>query len=126
MTEPSTKDSNPVLDPVNSASVAGSSTVPYRLAIIGSGPAGTALVARAIQLGFTKELFSNITLSKGNEAQDLQINAGICMFDRDNEDRFGGGRLQDYKVCVISIASHFIMLWFRSIVIHMEESSLLI
>ena len=78
----------------------GSRHQPYRLAIVGCGPAGTAIAVRAIQLGFDSELLSDLSTNPVNDDQqsDRYVYGGLCMFDKGEAVRFGGGRLQDYMV----------------------------
>jgi hypothetical protein len=67
----------------------------YNLAIVGGGPAGTAIILRAMHLGFAQDLLN------GKCRKDLELegnSAGICIFDNQPKSRFGGGKLQDYKV----------------------------
>jgi hypothetical protein len=65
------------------------------LAIIGGGPAGASIVIRAIHLGFGSELLSG----RGRREFELEGGSGgVCIFDVSSKSRFGGGRLQDYKV----------------------------
>lgn len=55
--------------------------------IVGGGPAGTAVVTRAIRLGHLSELCGHF----GNSA-------GLCIVDRGPASRLGGGKLLDYEV----------------------------
>jgi hypothetical protein len=67
----------------------------YNLAIIGGGPAGTAIILRAMHLGFAQDLLN------GKCRKELELegdSAGVCIFDSQPRSRFGGGKLQDYKV----------------------------
>lgn len=67
----------------------------YNLAIVGGGPAGTSIILRAMHLGFAHELLNG----KCRKELDLEGNsAGVCIFDSGSKTRFGGGKLQDYKV----------------------------
>ena len=90
----------------------GSERNPYRLVIVGGGPAGTfhpskhflgriityfvippsspigcAIIVRAIRLGMFSDLSSQVETA-----------AGVCLIDASDLDRFGGGRLQDYMI----------------------------
>jgi hypothetical protein len=76
----------------------GSRQQPFRMALIGGGPAGTSVIARAIHLGFSIDLFSEMTTPPFETGYDIEQYGGICVFDRDTKERFGGGRLQDYQV----------------------------
>mmetsp|Transcript_12468 Transcript_12468/g.12882 ORF Transcript_12468/g.12882 Transcript_12468/m.12882 type:complete len:1070 (-) Transcript_12468:84-3293(-) len=73
----------------------GSRQLPYNLAIIGGGPAGSAIILRAIHLNLSNELLS------GKCKRSLEYegeSAGVCIFDIGPKTRFGGGKLQDYKI----------------------------
>jgi len=76
--------------------VPGSIECPYRLAIVGGGPAGTSIIVRAIHLGVINELCS--FGAHRDPSGELKKKAGVCMFDASCPERFGGGRLQDYVI----------------------------
>ena len=60
----------------------------FRLLIVGGGPAGTAIIIRAMRLGCLSEMCGSL----GNSA-------GICVVEKGPVSRFGGGKLLDYEVC---------------------------
>ena len=65
----------------------------YRCVIVGGGPAGLAVLIRAQRLGVMNEICESVTkLSNGTQV------GGTCIIDGGAEDRFGGGRLQDYEI----------------------------
>eukprot|EP01031_Cornospumella_fuschlensis_P033659 gene33659-40721_t len=66
----------------------GSPECPYKLVIIGGGPAGCSIVVRAIRIGYLKELCG----------MSGSIMGGVCLVERGGLDRLGGGRLQDYVI----------------------------
>ena len=74
----------------------------FRMAIIGGGPAGTAIIVRAIRLGHIAELCGQSLTS-----------AGVCIIDKNPLNRFGGGRLLDFEVrskyqeCLLFLIAHF-------------------
>lgn len=80
----------------------------YRVVVIGGGPAGVALLVRAIRLGVMNQLSNEITslpVSMGDESapsskegKDCIEIGGLCMLDACHEDQFGGGRLQEYAI----------------------------
>ena len=57
--------------------------------IIGGGPAGTAILVRAIRLGHLSELCA------GDAAT-----AGVCLVEQGPVSRLGGGKLLDYEVII--------------------------
>jgi len=65
----------------------GSESYPYRLLIVGGGPAGVSILVRAARTGHLSALL------KGAEKS-----AGVCVVESGNENRFGAGRLQDYEI----------------------------
>jgi hypothetical protein len=70
---------------------------PYKLCIVGGGPSGCSIIVRAIRIGMVTELC---------EGDDNS--AGVCLIDKDNDDRFGGGRLQDYQINSNTHANKFV------------------
>ena len=75
----------------NNINLPGSSLNPFKLLIIGGGPASISIIIRAIRLGVLKDLCKN------SKSLDPRAH-GICIIDKDSSKRFGGGRLQDYEV----------------------------
>ncbi len=67
--------------------LAGGKYYPYKLCIIGGGPAGQSILVRAMRLG----LFNEICRGSDQEA-------GVCLLDGGSMERLGGGRLQDYII----------------------------
>ncbi len=67
--------------------LAGGKYKPYKLCIIGGGPAGNSVLVRAMRLGIMDELCTA-----------TETEAGVCLFDSDTSERLGGGRLQDYQI----------------------------
>ena len=55
--------------------------------IVGGGPAGSAVITRAIRLGCLSEICGSL----GNSA-------GLCVIEKGPASRFGGGKLLDYEV----------------------------
>ena len=80
------KDKNEQQNPA-SKYPAGSSLNPYRLAIVGGGPAGCAIIVRAIRLAMIHELCSQSDTA-----------AGVCLIEAGELQKFGGGRLQEYRI----------------------------
>lgn len=80
---------------------AGSLNCPFKLAIIGGGPAGSSILVRATRFGLLSELcgFSYESISiDPNIKESVPSSAGICLFEGGSVERFGGGRLQDYVI----------------------------
>lgn len=75
----------------------GSISYPYKLLIIGGGPSGCSVIVRAIRIGMLDDLCG------GNDDE-----GGICIIDKDDENRFGGGRLQDYLINSNTWANKFV------------------
>lgn len=63
---------------------------PYKLAIIGAGPAGVAILVRAVRLGLLDELL-------GPDPQDAKT-AGVVMLEKGPSSRVGGGSLAEYAI----------------------------
>lgn len=82
---------------------AGTISFPFKLAIIGGGPAGCAIIIRAIRLGLVDEL-----CQPSSSQPSLPTVGGICMIDKGNLERFGGGRLQDYAINSNTWAGKFV------------------
>jgi hypothetical protein len=77
----------------------------FKMLIVGGGPAGTAIMVRAIRLGYLAELCSGSTAT-----------AGVCIVEKGPENRFGGGRLLDYEVtCGSSVSQHAHLLFVSQI-----------
>ncbi|CAM9762520.1 unnamed protein product, partial [Ectocarpus fasciculatus] len=55
--------------------------------IVGGGPAGSAILTRAVRLGY----FSELCGCRGNSA-------GVCVVEKGPASRFGGGKLLDYEI----------------------------
>lgn len=97
---------------------AGSANCPFKLIIVGGGPAGCSIIIRAIRIGLLSDLCGFTTeekpppppsnspsKSKGVEEQKTSTSAknfpslaGVCIIDAGPFQRFGGGRLQDYCI----------------------------
>ena len=78
--------------------VPGTEELPYKLFIIGGGPSGCSVIVRAIRIGVLDRLCGRDT------AQGL---AGVCLIDKCDPQRFGGGKLQDYGINSNTFAEKF-------------------
>ena len=65
----------------------GSIDKPFKLGIVGGGPAGMSILVRAMRL----DVFE--TIVEGNDTE-----AGVLLIDSSAEQRLGGGKLQDYAI----------------------------
>ena len=70
---------------------AGTIENPFRMVIVGGGPAGTAIIIRALRLNMLDALAAEVV------SNDMRT-AGVCFLDASQISRFGGGRLQDYVI----------------------------
>lgn len=75
---------------------AGGKNRPYKLCIVGGGPAGHSILVRAMRLGIIDEV------CRGSAAE-----AGVALLDGDTAERLGGGRLQDYLINANTWADNF-------------------
>lgn len=64
--------------------------------IIGGGPSGCSIISRAVRINLYNELL-----------QGSDDSLGTCIIDKDHQDRFGGGKLQDYIVNSNTYGSKF-------------------
>lgn len=86
----------------------GTFTCPYQLVIVGGGPAGVAILVRAVRLSILDKL------CKGTCKEDSDIQhgstGGVCIVDQSPESsgRFGGGRLSDYILNSNTFAGKFV------------------
>ena len=76
----------------------GSKGFPFKLVIVGGGPAGCSVIVRALRTGCIENL------CRGDEDTML---AGVCIIDKSSKARFGGGRLQDYAINSNTYANKF-------------------
>eukprot|EP01038_Epipyxis_sp_PR26KG_P010627 gene10627-14270_t len=93
--------------------IVGSMDCPFRLLIAGGGPAGCAIIIRAIRLGYTEELlgfegFEATNKSQRSDSLTWTPLAGVCLVDKSPIQRLGGGRLQDYVINSNTYASKFV------------------
>ena len=114
--------------------VPGTLQAPFKLVIIGGGPAGCSIIIRAIRSNFISELcgFEEAREEKvipteqhisRHALQDSSVDvdpkpqgdtptlplrlAGVCLIDGGKEGRFGGGKLQDYWINSNTYADKF-------------------
>ena len=80
------------------SAMAGTKDFPFKLLIVGGGPAGCSVIVRAIRMGCIENLC--------REDEDTML-AGLCIIDKSSEARFGGGRLQDYAINSNTYANKF-------------------
>ena len=74
----------------------GSVDFPYKLLVVGGGPAGFSIMIRALRLGLLTDL-----------CEASKTHAGVCLLEAGTADRIGGGRLQDYLINSNTFANKF-------------------
>ena len=65
----------------------GSLDLPYKLLVVGGGPAGYSILVRALRLSMWSEL-----------CDSTKTYAGVCLLESGTAERLGGGKLQDYLI----------------------------
>ena len=82
---------------------AGTKQCPYKIAIVGGGPSGCAIVVRAIRIGALSELCGFCINEVGGTSESSshsfpEFLAGVCLIDQGGASKFGGGKLQEYVI----------------------------
>lgn len=82
---------------------AGTKQCPYKIAIVGGGPSGCAIVVRAIRIGALSELCGFCINEGGGTSESSshsfpEFLAGVCLIDQGGASKFGGGKLQEYVI----------------------------
>ena len=85
-------------DHMSGSLMPGTKDFPFKLIIVGGGPAGCSVIVRAVRTGCIENL------CRGDEDTML---AGVCIIDKNSKTRFGGGRLQDYSINSNTYANKF-------------------
>jgi len=88
------------------ASSVGSRGIPFRLFVVGGGPAAVSIVVRAVRLNVHKELLEG---NSGNSDSGRPKIGGICIIEKNESKRsFGGGKLCDYIINSNTWANKFV------------------
>ena len=90
----------PSLYSVVKMEVRGTRDLPFKIAIVGGGPAGTAIIVRAIRLGVIDELL-------GQDPADVS-SAGLLLCEAGPASKLGSGELGNYAVNSNTYASKFV------------------
>ena len=77
----------------------------FRLLIVGGGPAGCSVLVRAARLGLFADLCGNSHTV--NDRANVAC-SGVCVIDAQPQERFGGGKLQDYVINSNTNADKFV------------------
>lgn len=82
----------------------GSQECPYRMVIIGGGPAGLSILLRSIRLGLFERFLEGGTRQKG----DVRKTAGIAVIESNSRQKFGSGSLGNYVINSNTKVSHLV------------------
>ena len=80
----------------------GSKEKPFKLSIVGAGPAGVSILIKAIRLNLFNELCTE-TLDENQISS-----AGLCIIDENTRQNFGAGKLPNYIINSNTFADKFV------------------
>ena len=81
----------------------GSKEKPFKLSIVGAGPAGVSIPIKALRLNLFKELCTE-TLGENQVSS-----AGLCIIDENTSHNFGAGKLHSYIINSNTFADKFVI-----------------